>query len=296
MKKILSLLGVLIAIQGMAQQKQEYRTGKLFFNWGYNRSWYGKSDIHLEGPGYDYTIHDAKADDDPQEVSSVYFDPGKFTVPQFTFRAGYYINEHWSVSAGWDHMKYVLRNGQTAKVSGEITADAIDDYAWMNDPSVAQYIGEYDDEDVYIGKDFLKYEHTDGLNFIRVAVDRTDELLRLANGKVGVIWQNSLGTGPVLPWTDFTLLSGKRYKNRLHFSGWGVGVHTGVKIEFLKSFYLQTQVGAGYINLFDVETKMHESDKATQEIKYIEWDFVAGFYLNWKRILKVGDYKKTAEN
>jgi len=281
-KNLFSLLALLFALQGFAQHRDQ----KIYFLWGYNRSWYNKSDIHLKGEGYDFTIHDAIADDMPEELSWVYLDPGKFSIPQFNFRAGYYINENWSISAGWDHMKYVMRNGQTAKISGYIHREAIDETAMSTNPQVIRYVGEYDDDDVLLSREFLKYEHTDGLNFVRVALERTTEVANLYDGKFNICWQNAVGTGPVLPWTDFRMLSGKRWKNRLHFSGWGVGVQTGVRLEFLKSFYLQSMVSAGYINLFDVEQKMHESDTGDQEISYVSWDVVAGAYINWKRILK----------
>jgi hypothetical protein len=39
------------------------------------------------------------------------------TIPQTNFRIGYFINDHYSIALGVDHMKYVAQN-QVANITG----------------------------------------------------------------------------------------------------------------------------------------------------------------------------------
>ena len=42
---------------------------RVFANWGYNRAQYTRSNIHFEGPGYDFILHDVAAQDRPENFS-----------------------------------------------------------------------------------------------------------------------------------------------------------------------------------------------------------------------------------
>jgi len=103
--------------------RTESNKGKIFFHWGYNFSSYAKSDIHFTGPGYDFTIHDVKASDRPTKLSMTYINPAKLTIPQFNFHFGYFIKDNYSISIGWDHMKYVVDIPQTVRISGYINEE-----------------------------------------------------------------------------------------------------------------------------------------------------------------------------
>ncbi len=257
---------------------QEFsKKGKVNIFWGYSREIYTKSDIHLVGEGYDYTLYNVKANDLPEEPSYTYINPEQLTVPQFDFRVAYYFNDHYAISAGWDHMKYKLQNGQTARITGTITQDALNDGTWENNPQSANYVGEYVNDEIVLSKDFIKYEHTDGLNFARVSIERIDRLYHSKWFTLTV--SNEFGTGPVLPWTDFTHLGGNRHTNRLHVSGWGFGLYSGLRAEYKETFYFTSNVGGGFINLHDVETKQGEDDWAKQRFWFAKWNFGIGVYL-----------------
>ena len=63
----------------------------------------------LKGDDYDFTLYDVAAEDrqtpwDP----GVYLNPGSITIPQTVARIGYYFHDHWNLSVGVDHMKYVM--------------------------------------------------------------------------------------------------------------------------------------------------------------------------------------------
>lgn len=290
----LLILGLfLLSFGGKAQKQTIGKSKKLYVYWGYNRTLYGNSDIHLKGPGYDYTLKDVRAKDQPEEFTAdVYLNPLKFTVPQFNFRVGYYLNEKYSISLGWDHLKYVLDNQQVGVIDGVITDDARDDFSKDNSFYTNGYVKRYNNEQILLDQEFIKYEHTDGLNFIRASIDRNDILFTSNKGTFELTLVSSFGIGPVLPWTDFTHLSGRRYTNRLHFSGFAFAYHSGLKLDFFNKFFVQSNIGAGYVYLPWVETKARKTDTASQQFGYGEWNFVAGFYINTKRIFKVNKERK----
>ena len=132
----------------------------MFFHWGYNRGWYTNSDIHFKGSGFDFTIHDAVAKDRPTPFQWYdYFAIQNLTIPQTNLKMGYFINNKWALSFGVDHMKYVLQNHLTSNISGTINTGGIHDGVYDNDPKV-------------LGWDFVIFEHTDGLNYINLELDR----------------------------------------------------------------------------------------------------------------------------
>ena len=101
----------------VAQQAIKQK-GELFFYWGYNRSAFTPSDMHFQGDNYDFILSDVKASDRPSKVEvDPYLHIGKFTIPQYNYRLGYFLSDRISVSLGMDHMKYVMDLGQKVTIS-----------------------------------------------------------------------------------------------------------------------------------------------------------------------------------
>ena len=147
----------------MAQDSTAFsHEGKFWISWGYNRAAYANSDIHFKGEGFDFTIYNVRAQDVPEQWDpAVYLNPKALTIPQFNFRAGWFINEKLSFSAGWDHMKYRISRYQRVRISGTIDALASPDYS-----------GRYSDGAlIEIDTPFIRYEHTDGFNFLRFGAE-----------------------------------------------------------------------------------------------------------------------------
>ena len=96
--------------------------GRLFLYWGYNRSTFTSSNIHFQGPGYDFTLQNVTAADRPHRFTTdTYMNPKYVWYPQYNYRLGWYVRENWSISLGLDHMKYVVRPNQTVKINGIIS-------------------------------------------------------------------------------------------------------------------------------------------------------------------------------
>jgi hypothetical protein len=65
---------------------------------------------------YNFTIENMVAHDKPKGWHVDYIN-GKMTIPQTNFRIGYFINDHYSIALGVDHMKYVMAQNQVANIT-----------------------------------------------------------------------------------------------------------------------------------------------------------------------------------
>ena len=107
--------------RGVSKKSFTTSKGSMFFSWGYNRSVYTESDLHIIGQGYDLTLKNAKAIDRPHPFSlENYFSIDRLTVPQFNIRAGYYFKNNWAISFGVDHMKYIFKDKNQVKLHGYV--------------------------------------------------------------------------------------------------------------------------------------------------------------------------------
>ena len=197
-----------------------------YFFWGYNRSVYTKSNIKFTGPGYDFTVFDASAQDKPERDIRTYINPATISVPQFNTRLGYYYKEKYDISIGYDHMKYVLTSNQTALVSGEI------------DPAVNAFIGgSYEREPVQLSPNAIHYENSNGLNYISAQLQHTNYFHRSENRKHYLQYRFGLGLGGVITQTDF-VWNNVTYNTDLKLSGFGGSLHAGLRADFFNRFFI----------------------------------------------------------
>lgn len=249
------------------------RANQFYFFWGYNRASYNPSDISFKGDGYDFSLENVRAHDLPESWDpKVYFNPKQLTIPQFNFRVGYFLNDKYSISLGWDHMKYRIDEFQRVKVNGEISSERSEEYGGV-------YEGQYE---VLDPKRFITIEHTDGFNFVRAAIERQDVIARSKNGKHGVCFTGAVSLGAMFPWTDFTLF-GERNRNFVHLAGYGASVHTGLRFEFFKYGFLQYASQLGWVNMPDIILEGKSSARASQKITFHERSIVAGAYIPIQR-------------
>jgi hypothetical protein len=251
------------------------RKGTSFVFWGYNRSAYPGSDIHFKGPGYDFTLANVSASDAPTAFDGfeTYFNPSLFSIPQFNFHAGYFFKENWSISIGWDHMKYVVDDFQNTRITGNIAAQ-------VSNPSLAvnpAYVGKFSSSPFVINPtDFVDYEHTDGFNYAAIEIDHYKPLWRAKAGKMQLDWVNGLGVGVVVPRSDVRLFSVGQ-NNYWNLAGAGASARTGLRINLTRLLFFQADVKGGYTNLWDVHTTGRSVDSADQSIWFAEFAGVLGF-------------------
>ena len=270
-KTLFVILLILIALPTMAQRKRNkpknsHARGTLDFYWGYNHSAYTKSDLQLIGEGYDFTLSNVAAEDRPVPFSSVYFNPTKITIPLFNIRLGYNFWNNFNLSLGYDHMKYVIRNNQDVSINGYVTP-GIDE----------QWSGNYNGETVPLNDKHFHYENSDGLNYIRLQLTRVDQWYRTK--KTGWFAINSLmgvSTGMVLSFNDLNF-AGDFTRRTISASGYGISGHLGVRFEFWRHLFVQTNLAGGFIHQVNVKTRPTGTDHAKQRFGYIASETVVGF-------------------
>lgn len=256
-----------------------HNKGKFFVMWGGNRESYSKSDVTFRGKDYNFTVDNMQAHDKPKGWHVDYINPANMTIPQTNLRLGYFFSDHYSVTIGVDHMKYVMSQNQIANVTGDINLPA--------DQAGSIYNGNYNNTPVDMsqggamegggtqsgGTPFLIYEHTDGLNYINTEVSRFDDISKLFTlpniDKVQINLTEGLGAGVLYPKTNTTLL-GKDRHDDFHVSGYGVSAKAGINVTFFKHFYIQGELKGGYINMQDIRTTTSNEDKASQDFFFFQ--------------------------
>lgn len=243
-----------------------HNKGKFFVSWGGNRESYSKSDVTFSGKDYNFTVKDMSAHDKPKGWHVDYVNPARMTIPQTNLRLGYFINDHYSIAIGVDHMKYVMTQNQTANVTGDVNLP-------LTDPG-SVHNGVYNNTPVdFSDMTFLTYEHTDGLNYVHTEVSRFDDIsswFGLPNiDKVQINLTEGLGFGLLYPKTN-TMLLGKERHDDFHISGFGTSAKVGLNLTFFKHFYIQGELKGGYINMQDIRTTQSSDDKASQDFLFFQ--------------------------
>ena len=219
---------------------------KWYAHWGYHRAEYGKTDLRLIGPGIELTLHDIKATDMPEQFDpAVHLNPSAFTNPQFNARVGRRINQRnalpgatW-VSLGWDHLKYKVPHAvhQATGVIDSLTYQS-SPFDWASEK--------------------FNFEHSDGMNFIRLAIERDIELGRssrtrqtwdTANQKWRFGLRGSASLGVVVCATDVRWM-GTRSKHFWHISGWGGSAIAGAWVQF-GQFRALARIQSGWLEIGD---------------------------------------------
>ena len=237
-----------------------HNKGKFTISWGGNRGKYTESDIHFMGDDYNFLVLNAVAHDKPKGWQMDYIIPSRMTIPQTNFKFGYFVTDKYSVSIGVDHMKYVMTQNQTANITGLIDG---------NPP----FNGGYNATPTVLTKEFLMFEHTDGLNYIYSEFARQDDISHwfgIKNtDKFQVNINEGFGLGLLYPKTNTTLLGKERY-DEFHVSGYGTSIKAGINLTFFKYFTIEGVLKGGYINMQDIRTTQSKSDSASQSFFFGE--------------------------
>ena len=236
--------------------------GKFYVFWGGNRESYSKSDIRFKGADYDFTLQNVSAHDKPKGWHIDYVNPSRITIPQTNLRIGYFITDHYNISIGFDHMKYVMYNDRRVDYSGY--------YPEEGNNTFGETIS---DDELLLTEDFLLFEHTDGLNYINTEISRVDDisgLIGLPNtDKFQINLTEGIGGGFLYPKTNTTLLGKDRY-DEFHISGYGLSAKVGLNFTFFKYFFIQTELKGGYIEMNDIRTTKDKADSAEQNFWFFQ--------------------------
>jgi hypothetical protein len=241
------------------------KKGKFFISWGGNRESFSKSDITFKGDDYHFTIKDATAGDKPKGWHIDYINPTRITIPQTNVKMGYYISDNYAISFGVDHMKYVMHRNESRKLDGYIDLPVSE--------AGSIYNGVYNNDPFLVSEDFLKFEHTNGLNYAYFEFARVDDLSSIFHientDKLQVNFTEGVGGGILYPKTNTTLLQKDRY-DEFHLAGYGVSINAGLNFTFFKHFFIEGDLKGGYIDMPNIRTTSNTAESASQHFFYLQ--------------------------
>lgn len=206
-------------------------------------------------------INKAKAHDRPAPFNfDLYFNPSKLSIPQTNLKVGYFFHQNWNIAFGIDHMKYVLEQYQDVKIDG-----------YINEGSI--YDNTYNMQEINLARDFLEYEHTDGLNYVSIEINRVDRILKTRFFDINLT--EGFSTAALVPRSDVVLL-GKTERDIYKVAGYGFGLKAALNLTFFNYFYVQSEAKGGFIHLPNVKTTSSNTDKAQQSFFYFQNNILFG--------------------
>jgi hypothetical protein len=248
--------------------------GRLYIYWGWNRGWFSNSDIRFKGSNYNFLLKDVVAKDRQSPFDAdLYLNPARMSIPQTNFRIGYFLTDHWNISMGVDHMKYVMQQNQNVGITGYIQ------------DTETPYNNIYNNNKIILTSDFLTFEHTNGLNYVNVESRRSDQWFssrRTGIANISISTTAGAGAGILYPRTDTKLLGYKRY-DEFHVAGYGLAAILGINVTFWNIFFLQTEVKGGFINMPDIRTTELRTDKGSQHFFFLQHNYELGMSIRLRK-------------
>lgn len=233
------------------------KKGTFYFAWGYNRDWYSTSTIHFVNrttDDYDFTFIDAKAHDKPDMNN--YWDIKRLTVPQYDMHMGYLFNDKHDlgIEIGWNHLKYVVTDNQVIHVRGTIR-------------------GQYIDKDTLVTPDFVHLQHTNGNNYLMINLVKRQKLWTNRYFQASAL--GKVGAGPLISYTISTML-GSHNDGRFHYEGWVAGASLGLRINFLKYLFLQTDLQGAFAKYTNTELGADRQGRAKHHFYSLQYMWAGG--------------------
>ena len=261
----LGLIGLSVA-QDSTEPKPR-KPGEFYFQWGYNRDWYSKSDIHIyrhdadPTKSYDFWLYNAKAHDKPDMEK--YWQPDRLTIPQYDMSAGYFFNDKHDlgIEVGWNHLKYVVTDWQMIHIAGQIHGTPIDKVGPLN-------------------PDTIHLQHTNGNNYLIISLVKRQNLYTDKNFKVSAI--TKVGVGPMISYTIDTIL-GDYDPGYFHYHGMVAAISAGVRVSFLKYLYVQTDMQGAFADYTNTKLGHEHLGMAKHHFYSLQWTWEAGFSVPIKK-------------
>jgi len=139
----------------------------------------------------------------------------------------------------------------------------------------ATYGGQYNNETFTITPDFLELEHTNGLNYINIQLDKSLNLIGDSSKTFRLSGALGVGTGIIYPKSDVKLMQNER-NDQWHWAGYGVSAITNLRVTFKGLIFLEYNLKGGFIHMPSVLTTSNVSDRANQAFFFLERFAVLG--------------------
>jgi hypothetical protein len=251
---------LLISLENLSQ------AGEWYFAWGYNRSSYSKSDIHVSQSslGNDFTVHSVEATDFSQNILG-----NSIFTPQFNARVGYFFSEHpeWGLEFSLDHTKLSSAIGQTQQISGTLHGQPVDFQQTLDSQT-------------------FKYNLHNGFNHLIFSLIRRKNLTGEYDQNLSLTLLLKMGAGVVIPHADNTIFGNasdvgpKTLGNAIGFSngwwqlkGWTAGAEVGLRLNLLKPIFFEVLDKLAYTSMSGIPVYL---GRANQSLWMNEWAFILG--------------------
>ncbi len=218
-----------------------FRQGEWYFSWGGSRQAWAPSDFHISQPfqGNNFTIYNVRGVDDPSW--------GGLLAGQYNIRFGRFVDEArtLAIEFNFDHTKYDVREGQTARVAGAIAGKPIDANFQLDN--------------------IFRYQLHNGANHAMFNLVKRIPLIGETNETFSVAAIGKIGAGIVVPHAANTILGnandvGKKEFNNLigtnrgwwQINGWTAGVEFGFRVVLAQPIYLEITDKIAFAQLSNV--------------------------------------------
>lgn len=195
------------------------RKGQVYLSWGYNKEWYTPSTIYVKQKslGNDYRFINVIGKDKPGWDETSIFHQA-ISIPQYSYRLGYWFKDDWAVEINFDHTKYQVEPQQLLHVKGTMNNQAVDTYM--------------------INRGNLKWQLNNGANFFLFNLVHRKKIpyLQFRNFNTALLLKG--GIGFMTPHVENTIL-GKDNDPGFQFGGLDIGVEAALQMTFFRYVYLE---------------------------------------------------------
>jgi hypothetical protein len=264
---IVSMSLLLSSLHALAQKRMHLKG--LYAQWGYNKEWYTKSNIHFSlSNGDNFTLLKAKAHDRP-DFDAIYKSPLEITIPQFNYRVGFYLNTQRTKAfeIHFDHIKYVVTDYQKVKIQGVINNQVLNCDTLL-DPN-----------------NFLHFEHSDGGNLFHFNYVQFVPLGKPhINNRAAFNLFYKAGAGFNIPRTDFSY-NGDRLNNKFHIAGYNISAEGGARYYFFRNCFLEGAAKSGFVHYVNALANTNElnGNRAQHYFGYFEVVALFGIDIKFKQ-------------
>ena len=230
---------VLISQNGKANNSAY--AGNVNFSVGLGSNFYSNSTLKFIGSGYNFSLEKVGLWQNSPAFSMPDF--SKMLSNQYAISVGYNIRRGVNISLGIDRFKYGIKPNQSVYLTGFVSSEV---------DTVSNLSGQYTDELINLDSARIQFGSDVGMSFVNFELNLIQNLYRTKrrNFVVNAIY----GIGAGVLHTNSTFNFGGFEENKRSLSGFGVNANAGLRFEFFKYFYLQTNLSATFLDQISVHT------------------------------------------
>lgn len=230
---------------------------EIYIGWGYNRGFHSKSDVQFTTPDGTFVVHQAVGYDRPSPFDpKIYFNPTKFSIPQYNVEIGVMFNSKWGIELKEDHMKWVF----DPTIPYNITGDYNHQVMVANPNPVAEWDAVHGVPFSVAAKNkdatWIQMEHSDGYNYASLGAVYNLNMLKSKDERFKLDARFGAGAGLMIPKTKVMFHQDRPWNwegldNKFHIAGGGVHAEAKLRLTLFTRFYVQAATRGTLIKVKD---------------------------------------------